>query len=124
MPLYINGKLNNFSDLKNTATDISVANTPTIKSLSQLHEIHKKEEIKDDGIKINVFKKETVEKIEEKHEVKEREIRRPQMIPRTKNKQSSSQKISDGYTIIVNGKNKQIGRKSQYLLDHMILDDE
>lgn len=33
-------------------------------------------------------------------------------------------KITDGNTLIVNGKAKTIGRKSQYLLDMMIIDDE
>lgn len=33
-------------------------------------------------------------------------------------------KIKDGNTLIVNGKQKTIGRKSQYLLDMMIIDDE
>lgn len=33
-------------------------------------------------------------------------------------------KITDGNTLIVNGKAKTIGTKSQYLLDMMIIDDE
>ena len=33
-------------------------------------------------------------------------------------------KITDGNTLIVNGKAKTIGRKSQFLLDMMIIDDE
>ena len=39
-------------------------------------------------------------------------------------KQKPRPKITDGHTIVVNGREKTIGRKSQYLLDMMIIDDE
>lgn len=39
-------------------------------------------------------------------------------------KQKPRPKITDGHKLVVNGKEKTIGRKSQYLLDMMIIDDE
>ena len=48
---------------------------------------------------------------------------RPEPPKRTKFKREVL-KIKDGNTLIVNGKTKTIGRKSQYLLDMMIIDDE
>jgi hypothetical protein len=44
--------------------------------------------------------------------------------PRKIVKQKPRPKITDGHKIVVNGKEKTIGRKSQYLLDMMIIDDE
>lgn len=46
------------------------------------------------------------------------------MTPPTKISRNKIPKIKDGNTLIVNGKQKTIGRKSQYLLDMMIIDDE
>ena len=39
-------------------------------------------------------------------------------------KQKPRPKITDGHKLVVNGKERTIGRKSQYLLDMMIIDDE
>lgn len=44
--------------------------------------------------------------------------------PRKIVKQKPRPKITDGHKLVVNGKEKTIGRKSQYLLDMMIIDDE
>lgn len=44
--------------------------------------------------------------------------------PRRIVKQKPRPKITDGHKLVVNGKEKTIGRKSQYLLDMMIIDDE
>lgn len=46
------------------------------------------------------------------------------MTPPKKIERKQMPKIKDGNTLIVNGKQKTIGRKSQYLLDMMIIDDE
>lgn len=44
--------------------------------------------------------------------------------PRRIIKQKPRPKITDGHKLVVDGKEKTIGRKSQYLLDMMIIDDE
>ena len=44
--------------------------------------------------------------------------------PRKIVKQKPTIKITDGHKLVVNGKEKTIGRKSQYLLDMLIIDDE
>lgn len=40
------------------------------------------------------------------------------------NRKADQPKIKGGNTLVVNGKAKTIGRKSQYLLDMMIIDEE
>jgi len=41
-----------------------------------------------------------------------------------KNRENSSSSASEDHVLIVNGKVKPIGKKSQYLLDMLTLDDE
>jgi hypothetical protein len=66
-----------------------------------------------------------VESVKPIQKVEPVESVKPQFVPPKRIIQSNKPpQIVDGNTLVVNGKSKTIGKKSQYLLDMMIIDDE
>lgn len=62
--------------------------------------------------------------VEEMAEILEQQARAKKASDFMKNRVNSSASAAEDHVLIVNGKVKPIGKKSQYLLDMLTLDDE